>query len=328
MNAAKEIVNCVAYAEGLRVADVPLSEVSMYLNEENQFVWIGLNEPSEAILSQVKQHFHLHELAVEDAHRAHQRPKVEQYGHSIFVVVRTAQMPEDSKTIEFGEVHFFVGTDFIVVVRHGFSTPFTEVRANCEGKPGHLRKGQGFVLYAVMDFIVDHYFPVMQRLEKELENLENRIFKQRPTRETTEQIYDLKWQILEIKRAIWPLADICNWLMRCELDFVSPETRPYFRDVYDHVMRINEMIDISRELLSGAMEANFSLISISQSEVAKKFGGWAAIVAIPTMVAGFYGMNFRVIPVSEWQYGYYLVVFATFGICALLYYYFKRSGWF
>jgi magnesium transporter len=149
----------------------------------------------------------------------------------------------------------------------------------------------------------------------------------RPSRETTEQIYDLKWQILELKRAVWPLADVCNWLMRSEVEFLSPETKPYFRDVYDHVMRINEMIDMTRELLTSAMEANFSLISISQSEAGKKFGGWAAIVAVPTMVAGFYGMNFRVIPASEWQYGYYLVVLATVGTCALLYMYFKRSGW-
>jgi magnesium transporter len=327
MTDGKEIINCVAYADGCRVADVPLSRVSKYLNEENQFVWIGLHEPSEELLTRVQKQFRLHELAVEDAHRAHQRPKVEQYGHSIFVVVRTAQMPENAKNIEFGEVHFFVGTDFIVVVRHEFSSPFTEVRAHCEGKPEHLRKGQGYVLYAVIDFIVDHYFPIMQRLEKELELVENKIFKMRPSRETTEQIYDLKWQILELKRAVWPLADVCNWLMRSEVEFLSPETKPYFRDVYDHVMRINEMIDMTRELLTSAMEANFSLISISQSEAGKKFGGWAAIVAVPTMVAGFYGMNFRVIPASEWQYGYYLVVLATVGTCALLYMYFKRSGW-
>ena len=161
----KEIVNCVAYADGLRIADVNLSEVGNYLDKKNQFVWIGLYEPSEDILDQVQSRFQLHELAVEDAHLAHQRPKLEQYGNSIFVVLRTGHMSQEHHT-EFGETHFFVGDNFIVVVRHGSSIPYTEVRARCEATPEHLRTGQGFVLYAVMDFIVDRYFPVVHELEQ------------------------------------------------------------------------------------------------------------------------------------------------------------------
>ena len=265
------------------------------LKETDQFVWIGLHEPSEEILSQVQDEFELHDLAVEDAHSAHQRPKIELYGDSLFVVLRTGQI-NNSHQIEFGETHFFVGPNFIVVVRHGSSVPYTEVRAKCEAMPEMMNKGQGFVLYSVMDFIVDRYFPVVNELELKLDEIEDKIFKQKPSRETTERIYDLKKDLLDVKRAISPLVDVCNRLMRFDIKYISQETQPYFRDIYDHVLRLNEMIDNTRELLNTALEANFSLISISQSDVSKKFAGWAAIIAVPTMVAGFYGMNFQFIP--------------------------------
>lgn len=322
----KEIVNCAAYAEGKRIADVDLCDVHEVLREDDQFVWIGLHEPSEEVLSLVQEEFNLHELAVEDAHLAHQRPKIEQYADSIFVVLRTVQMNKEHH-IEFGETHFFVGGNFIVVVRHGSNVAYTDIRTRCESTPELMRKGQGFVLYAIMDFIVDRYFPVVHELEQELEAIESKIFKEKPSRETTEQIYDLKRELLEVKRAVSPLVDICNRLMRFEIKCVSEETRPYFRDVYDHVIRINEMIDNTRELLNSAMEANFSLISISQSDVSKKFAGWAAIIAVPTMIAGFYGMNFRFMPELQWRYGYFAVISVTIAICCTLYYFFRRSGW-
>jgi magnesium transporter len=321
-----EIVNCAAYAEGIRIADINLDNIHTVLSEKNQFIWIGLHEPSEDILNKVQTEFNLHELAVEDAHNAHQRPKVELYADSIFVVLRTAQRNQEHHT-EFGETHFFVGNNFIVVVRHGSSVSYTEVRKRCESTPDLLKKGQGFVLYAVMDFIVDRYFPVVHELEQELELIEAKIFKSKPSRETTEQIYDLKRELLEVKRAVSPLVDVCNRLMRFEIKCISEETRPYFRDIYDHAVRINEMVDNTRELLNSAMEANFSLISISQSDVSKKFAGWAAIIAVPTMVAGFYGMNFKFMPELNWHYGYYAVVFVTLCICITLYFSFRKSGW-
>jgi magnesium transporter len=323
----KEIINFAAYTGGKRIADLHLSDVKNVLKSKDKFVWIGLYEPSEDVLVQVQKEFDLHELAVEDAHSAHQRPKLEQYGESIFVVLRTAQMNNEHH-VELGETHFFVGTNFIVVVRHGSSVPYTEVRARCEKTPEHLKNGQGFVLYAVMDFIVDRYFPVVHDLEQDLAKIEHKIFKEKPTRETTEQIYDLKRELLEVKRSISPLVDICNRLMRFDYKCISEETRPYFRDVYDHAIRINEMIDNARELVNSAMEANFSLISISQSDVGKKFAGWAAIIAVPTMIAGFYGMNFKFMPELDWHYGYYVVIGVTLTICVTLYYFFRRSGWF
>ena len=321
-----EIINCVAYADGRRVADVNLQDVHTALKDSRQFVWIGLHEPSEEILDKVKQEFNLHELAVEDAHNAHQRPKVEIYNDSIFVVLRTMMRNKENHT-EFGETHFFVGDNFVVVVRHGPSVPYQEVRNRCESTPELLKKGQGFVLYAVMDFIVDHYFPVVHDMENELEVIEAKMFKEKPSRETTEEIYDLKRELLDVKRAVSPLIDVCNKLMRFEIKCITEETRPYFRDVYDHVMRINETVENTQELLNSAMEANFSLISINQSDVSKKFAGWAAIIAVPTMLAGFYGMNFKFMPELEWHYGYFALIFVTIAVCITLFYFFRKSGW-
>jgi magnesium transporter len=322
----EEIINCAAYSMGRRVADVQLDDVHKVLKESNQFVWIALHEPSEETLARVQQEFGLHDLAIEDAHTAHQRPKVELYGDSLFVVLRTAQVNQEHH-IDFGETHFFVGDNFIVTVRHHSSVSYANVRSMCESSPQLLKKGQGYALYAVMDFIVDQYFPVVHQMEMELEGIEDKVFKEKPSRETTEQIYQLKRELLDVKRAVSPLVDICNRLVRFEIKCISEETRPYFRDVYDHVVRINEMVENTRELLNTALEANFSLISIAQNDVSKRFAGWAAIIDVPTLITGFYGMNFRIIPKIEWQFGFYAVVLVTAGTCTLLYYFFRRSGW-
>jgi magnesium transporter len=289
-------------------------------------VWIGLHEPSEDVLNEVQREFSLHDLAVEDAHSAHQRPKLELYGDSIFVVLRTAQVKPNHHT-DFGETHFFVGANYIVSIRHGSSVSYADVRSRCESTPYLLSKGQGFVLYAIMDFIVDKYYPVVHELEQELEIIEDKIFKEKPNRKSTEQIYQLKRELLEVKRAVSPLIEVCNRLTRMDIKCISEETRPYFRDVYDNVVRINEIVDNTRELLNTALDANFSLISISQNDVSKRFAGWAAIIAIPTMVAGFYGMNFKYMPEAEWEYGFYSVIFLTIAACALAFYLFRRSGW-
>lgn len=323
----EEIVNCVAYSKGHRVADIPLKVVDEVLQQPDRFVWIGLYEPSEESLNKVQQEFHLHDLAIEDAKNAHQRPKLETYGDILFVVLRTAQVNKTAHQIDFGETHFFVGKNFIVTIRHGSSLSYADVRGRCERMPDLLAKGPAFALYAVMDSIVDQYFPILEALESEMEEMEDKVFSEKFRRETTEEIYQLKRQLLEVKRAVSPLIDICNRLMRFDLALIGDETRPYFRDVYDHSLRINEMVDNARELLSSVLEANFSLISISQNEVSKKFAGWAAIIAVPTMIAGFYGMNFKFMPELYWHYGYAFVICLTISSCLLLYYLFKRSGW-
>lgn len=323
-----QVVNCAEYADGRRVGDVNLPDVSEVLgaNRPSRFVWIGLHEPTEELLQEVQQEFRLHDLAVEDAHNAHQRPKLEEYGDAIFVVLRTAQRGADG-TMAFGETHLFVGPGYVVSVRHGPSVPYKDVRARCESAPHLLKKGPGFVLYALMDFVVDNYFPIVDELEGDLEKLEEDIFGGNYRRETTERIYDLKRDLLGLKRAVSPLIDICNRLTRFDSTLIDAESRPYFRDVYDHVVRINETVDNLRELLNGALEANLSLISVQQNEVTKKLASWAAIIAVPTMVAGIYGMNFQHMPELGWVGGYPMALAVMFGACGFLFWRFRKAGW-
>jgi magnesium transporter len=321
------IVNCAAYADGKRVGDVAIEDISEVLKVEGQFVWIGLHEPSEELLRQVQEEFELHDLAVEDAHRAHQRPKLEEYGDGLFVVLRTAQVNGGEEGIAFGETHLFVGPDYVVSVRHGASFTYADVRARCESTPHLLRKGPGFVLYAIMDFVVDRYFPIVDALDDRLEEVEEEVFGGSSNRIITKQVYQLKSELLALKRAVSPLIEICNRLMRFDVSLIPEDTHPYFRDVYDHVVRINEAVDTQRELLTTALEANLSLTSVAQNEVTKKLAGWAAILAVPTMIAGVYGMNFEHMPELGWRFGYPLVMACTFGLCGFLYWRFRRSGW-
>jgi magnesium transporter len=321
-----EVVACAVYADGRRIADVPVETASEALAAEGQFAWIGLHEPVEALLRAVQHQFGLHDLAVEDALRAHQRPKLEEYGSGLFVVLRTAHVDSDHR-LEFGETHVFVGPRYLVSVRHGTSRSYTEVRARVESAPNLLRKGPGAVLYAIMDFVVDQYFPVVDALEDDLDELESAIFEGNVSRDISERIYHLKRDLLVLKRACSPLIEMCNRLVRYDAGLIPEDARPYFRDVYDHVIRINETIDTLRELLSSALEANLALISLGQNEVAKKLAGWAAILAVPTMVAGIYGMNFRYMPELGWHWGYPAVLAGTVAVCVAVWLRFKRAGW-
>jgi magnesium transporter len=321
------VVNCAAYAAGRRIADVEVKDISEVLKQADCFVWVGLHEPGEELLRQVQLEFGLHDLAIEDAHRAHQRPKIERYGDSLFVVLRTAKQQEEHGDIHFGETHIFVGPRYVVSVRHGASFTYTPVRLRCESTPQLLQQGPGFVLYALMDYIVDQYFPIVDSLEDEVEALEEDLFAEVYNRETTERIYRLKRNLLSVKRGISPLVDICNRLVRYDLELIHEPSRPYFRDVYDHVIRINEIVDINRELLTSALEANLSLISIGQNEVMKKLGGWVLIIAVPTMIAGIYGMNFEFMPELKSPLGYPLVIGGMFALCGGLYLFLKRTGW-
>ena len=267
------IVNCAAYADGRRVADIALEAIGEHVARDGHFVWVGLYEPSEEILRRLQGALDLHELAVEDAHRAHQRPKLEEYGTGIFVVLRTAAWAEGDANVDLGETHLFIGPRYLVSVRHGSAQGYADVRVRCESTPRLLAHGTGFVLYALMDAVVDRYFPVIDRFEEELDGLEDAIFSGQAERRTTERIYELKSAVIALKRAVSPLMDVCNRLVRYDQGLVTDECRPYFRDVYDHVVRINESVDNLRELLSSALEANLSLTSIRQNEVMKTLGG-------------------------------------------------------
>ena len=319
------IVNCVSYAGGHRLHEVELEGVSEVLKEPEGFVWIGLYEPSEEELRQVQEEFGLHDLAIEDAHRAHQRPKIEEYGDSLFIVLRTAQSAEGE--VVFGETHLFVGPRYVVSVRHGASLSYADVRSRCEASPEYLCQGPGFVLYAIMDFVVDHYFPIIDGLEEELEKLEEEIFTGHGGKEIAQRIYQLKSQMLFLKRAVSPLIEVCNRLVRFDRKLIEPETRLYFRDVYDHVVRINESVDNMRELLTAALETNLALVSVRQNEVMKRLGAVAALVAVPTLIAGIYGMNFEVMPELHWAFGYPTAMLTMVGTCAYLYYRFRKAGW-
>lgn len=335
------VVACVVYRDGNKVADVEVAAIREWLAHPEHMVWLGLYEPSEELLAEVQAAFGLHELAVEDAHNAHQRPKLEQYGDSLFTVLRTAQhVPTSSDgdgatrrrrfELEFGETHLFIGRNYVVTVRHGSLKSHLGLRARCESRPGQLAKGPGYVLYALMDFVVDQFLPIAETLEEELTDLEDEIFdgERSPLdREMTGRIYALKRDLLVLKRAVAPLVDVCNRLVRFESDLVPEGTRVYFRDVYDHVIRLNETIDAQRELLTTALEANLSLVSVAQSEETKRLAAWAAIIAVPTMLAGIYGMNFQFMPELQWAWGY-PVVLGTMGLtCVLLWRGFRRSGW-
>jgi magnesium transporter len=319
------IINCAAYANGRKVGDVEIDDISEVLKVPGQFVWIGVHEPDAKLLRKLQEEFGLHDLAVEDALVAHQRPKVEEYGDSLFVVLRTAHMVDSE--VAFGETHIFLGSRYVVSIRHGASLPYSEVRARCERSPQLLGKGPGFVLYALMDFIVDHYFPIADAIEEGVERLEEVIFGGAVGRETLERIYRLKSNLVALKRAVAPLMEVCNRLERFDLDLIQSDTSLYFRDVYDHVIRINETVDTTRELLTSALEANLTLVSIGQNDVTKKLAAWAAILAVPTMIAGIYGMNFQFMPELHWQYGYAVVMGAMLAICGALYGQFKRVGW-
>lgn len=322
------VVNCAVYEDGRRVRNIPIEEISEVLTVPGQFVWVGLHEPDEPLLRQIQQEFGLHDLAVEDALRAHQRPKLEEYGDGLFVVLRTARLePSGDGHIQLGETHVFAGPRYLVSIRHGASSPYGDVRNRCETTPHLLKKGPGFVLYALMDFIVDNYFPIVDQLEDRLDTIEEEIFSGRPDRAAIEQVYELKRDLLAGKRAVSPLVDICNRLTRFDLATIPEDTRPYFRDVYDHTIRINEAVDTLRELVTSALEAKLSLISVEQSDITKQLAAWAAIIAVPTMIAGIYGMNFEFMPELRWRYGYLAAVAVMFGACGLLHWRFKRAGW-
>jgi magnesium transporter len=319
------VVDCAAYASGRRVGRLALEEAGEALTRTDQFVWVGLYEPDAETLEKVQRQFNLHDLAIEDARSAHQRPKIERYEDSLFVVLRTAQLTQTD--LEFGETHVFVGPRYLVSVRHGSHRSHAAVRARCESTPELLSKGPAFVLHALMDSIVDRYFPVMDTLEDRLEDLEAEIFGDTMNRGTTMRIYNLRRELVSLKRAVVPLIDVCSRLTRYEGDLIPEDTRPYFRDVYDHVVRINEMIDTQRELLTTALDANLSLVSVQQNEHTKRLAAWAAMIAVPTMIAGIYGMNFTGIPELHWTYGYYFALAMMAIACGLLFVGFRKSGW-
>ena len=319
------IVNCVAYRGGKSLGDIPLEEISEVLKEPGTFIWLGMHEPDTQLLRKVQEEFSLHDLAIEDALHAHQRPKLEAYADSLFIVIETAQLENDQ--VRFGETHVFVGKNFIVTIRHGSSVSYAPVRQKCETAPHRLGLGPGYALYSVMDFVVDNYQPVMERLQARFQELEQEIFDKSFDRESIAQLYKLKGELIKLRDAVGPINDISSHLIRFHEDVVRKELRHYFRDIEDHVTRITKTVDTVREMLTTAIQVNLALVTVGQNEVVKQLAGWGAILAIPTVVFSMYGMNFKVMPELGERFGYPLVVGATVLACTLLYRRLVRAGW-
>ncbi|MDD5034211.1 MAG: magnesium/cobalt transporter CorA [Methylococcaceae bacterium] len=319
------VMQCVAYTNGVRTEDIGLEEISEVIKRENTFIWLGLREPNAPLLEKIQQEFGLHELAIEDTRTAHQRPKLEEYGDTLFLVMQTAQLYRDS--VQFGESHIFAGPNFIITVRHGSSLSYRKIRERCENMPQSLAKGPGFVLYALIDFIVDNYMPVVDGLQERFERLEEDIFKNRFNQQTLEKLYDLKHELLMLRSAAAPLQDICNELMRFHSHVISQDVQFYYRDISDHVKRIDQAIDSMREMLTAAMQVYLALLTVGQNEIVKRLAGWGAILALPTMVFSLYGMNFKNMPELEWPYSYHAVLASLALACGLLYRQLKKSGW-
>jgi magnesium transporter len=320
------VVNCVAYsADGMKLRSITLDEISDVIADRKGFVWVGLHEPDEPLLEKLQAEFGLHDLAIEDAHNAHQRPKIEAYGDSLFIVVHTTQMVAGK--IEFGETHIFLGRNYLVTVRHGASLSYQPARRSCEQTPELLSLGPSYSLYSVLDFIVDNFFPIVREFRAELNELEQDIFKDEFKRETLLRLYELKKDLVELRLAVAPLQDILNQLTRFHPGLIRDEVRPYFRDVSDHAARINESTDAMREMLTVAMNVNLALVTVAQNEVVKRLAGWAALLAAPTLMTSWYGMNFHHMPELDKAYGYPLMIGLTLAICGGLYVVLRRAKW-
>lgn len=320
------VVACVFYSASGHALSLTLDEVESALHSGGDgFAWLGLYEPDEALMNRVQSLFGLHPLAVEDAHKAHQRAKIEAYGDSLFLALHTAQQVGGDVT--FGETHVFVGKRYLVTVRHDASLSYAPARQRCEAHPDKLRLGPSYGLYAVLDFIVDNLLPITDELRAELVQLEQAIFSDTYRRETIQRLYHLRGELTRLRLAVAPLQDILGQLVRLHPELIRDEMRLYFRDVLDHAVRVNEAIDTLREMVTAAMTVNLSLVTVAQGEVVKRLAGWAALVAVPTLVASWYGMNFERMPELAGEYSYYVVAGITGLLVAGVYGLLRRARW-
>ena len=320
------VVNCAAYGrDGVR-RDLSLDAISDVLAvDDGSFVWVGLYEPGEDVLDKLQEEFGLHDLAVEDAHNAHQRPKIEAYGNSLFIAIHTAQTIDSH--IRFGETHLFIGPRYLVTVRHGASTSYAPARARMEREPDLLMHGPGAALYAVLDLVVDNFVPIVEEFSQALNELEQDIFADDFRKGTVQKLYELKRELTRLRMAVSPLQDILGQLARTRGGLIDDEIQLYFRDVLDHAVRINETTDTLREMLTAAVSVNLSLVTARQGEIVKRLGAWAALLAAPTLIASWYGMNFKFMPELDGRWSYPILVVVVAVVCVALYRMFKRADW-
>ncbi|HEX6633573.1 MAG TPA: magnesium/cobalt transporter CorA [Usitatibacter sp.] len=319
------IVNCVAYQDGRKLADIRVEEISEYLKRPGCFVWVALKDPSNADLETMRVEFDLHPLAVEDASHGHQRPKIEEYGDSLFAVLHIVELREED--VDVAELSIFAGPNYVLSVRKGTEHGFIAVRERAEREPHLLDHGSGFVLYALMDNVVDRYFPVVDALEVELEALEARIFAGGSAQEIIEALYNLKHKLMVVRHAVEPLIEATHRLYGGRVPQVCIGTQEYFRDVYDHLVRVSQSLDGLRDMVTTAMSVNLSLITLAENEVTKRLASYAALIAVPTLIAGIEGMNFRHMPELDWLFGYPAVLLLMTVADWLLFRNFRRVGW-
>ena len=319
------LINCVAYEEGRKLADIDRRDIRNYLQRPGCFVWVALRDATEEELTAMQEEFDLHPLAAEDARHGHQRPKIEEYGDLLFVVLNTIDVVGDELRI--GEIDIFVGRNYVLSVRQHSEQGFLGVRARAEREPELLKNGSGYVLYALMDAIVDRYFPVLDAVETELESVEHQLFSAKDPRSNIESLYYVKQKLTTLKHATGPMLEYTGKLFGGRVPQVCTGLAEYFRDVYDHLIRLNQSIDSSRDTVTTAIQVNLALVQISDNEVTKRLAAYGALVAIPTMIVGIYGMNFEHMPELKWTYGYPLVMVLMVAIDVYLFSRFRKAGW-
>lgn len=319
------LINCVVYERGHKVADVAPEEIAQHLLVDDRFVWVALKDPSDEELEQLRTQFSLHPLAVEDARAGHQRPKVEEYGSTLFSVIHLLELVDGD--ISVGEVDVFVDHRFVLSVRSKSDQNFLGVRQRCESEPELLRQGSGFVFYAILDVVVDRYFQLLEHLETELESIEAQIFTRNAARQNIERLYNLKRKTMIVRHAALPMLEFIGKLHGGRVPPVCQNSQEYFRDVHDHLARIVSTIDGIREAAATAIQVNLSMVAIEESEVTKKLAAWASIFAASTALAGIWGMNFEHMPELKWMWGYPFALCVIVSVSALLFYRFRRAGW-
>jgi len=321
------LVNCVAYQDGRKLDDIPVEDISEYIKQPGCFLWVGLKDPGPGELELMQHEFGLHELAVEDARKGHQRPKIEEYGDSLFVVLHKMGMDANAE-ITLGEVNIFAGPNYVLSVRNRVEQGFHAVRVRSEREPHLLKHGSGFVLYALMDNVVDSYFPLLGALEAELEQVEERIFqKTASARQIMEELYSLKRRLLILHHATAPLLEAVSKLQGGRPPDICASMRDYYRDIYDHLLRIVKAIEASRDTTTTATQVNIAMITLAESEVTKRLASYAALFAVPTMIAGVYGMNFKVMPELSWEFGYPAALLFMLLADAAIWWKFRKAGW-
>jgi magnesium transporter len=319
------LINCVVYQHGRKLADIDVDDIAAWLGKPDCFVWVALRDATDAELAQMQQEFDLHDLAVEDARHGHQRPKIDEYGLTLFVVMQLLELQHGE--LHVGEVAVFVGPNFVLSVRNRSQQHFLGVRERCEREPELLARGAGFVLYALMDAVVDRYFPLLDRLETDLEEIEAQIFQRGSGRSNIERLYGLKRRATALRHAVAPLLEVLSKLYGGRVPPVCQNMQEYFRDVHDHLVRINGSIDSIRDTIGDAIQVNLSMVTIEESETTKRLAGYAAIFAVSTALAGIWGMNFEFMPELKWKFGYPLALAIIASAAGFVFWRFRRAGW-